>query len=103
MPWVELLVLTGMLCGGLTLAIARMLRVDLAPRPNERKPPPDDPRWNAPPTVQIVGKSCAHCTKRFVREIEATACDACARFVHASRCAEEHARHAHLAADVPYR
>lgn len=87
----------------LGVGVARQVRAY-----NQRRrrplPPPDDPRWSSAAEEQIVGRECAHCSKRFVLQKDAVGCSHCTRYVHARLCAREHLMHTHLAKrNVPYR
>jgi hypothetical protein len=57
----------------------------------------DDERWGASRGVQIVGRSCDVCHKRFAAEVDAVVCERCKTPLHDGACIAAHSKQAHSA------
>jgi hypothetical protein len=55
----------------------------------------NDERWGISRGVQIVGRACGVCDRRFAAERDAATCETCAGLFHTGRCLASHRHEAH--------
>jgi len=81
---------------GLSLLTSLDIRAYLDHRAGTRRHVAEsDERWGTSRGVQIVGRSCDVCSKRFASEVGAVVCERCKAPFHDGACRAAHGKEAH--------
>jgi len=88
------IILVGILWSGsgVFLVTSLDIRAYLEHRAGRALVAEDDERLGASRGVQIVGRPCGLCTKRFSSELDAVLCDVCSEPFHPKGCLSSHAQ-----------